>query len=254
MITCKLKGGLGNQMFQVATTYALARDNNTECAFDFTASVKYQGHSASKYTGSIFRGFATLSAGWKPKMTYKERGMGYQHIMVIDGMALDGYFQDERYFAKYADEIRRYFRDDTITEFLRGYYAGALKNSLSVHVRRGDYLRFADVLHVLDKDYYNEAIKTVCKAHKIEYIFVMSDDIRWCRENLKDDRIVYISGHPDHHEMLLMSLCSHNVISNSSFSWWGAWLGETMDKTIIAPDKWLKNTQTNAIPERWIRL
>lgn len=254
MITCRLKGGLGNQMFQVATTYALAREYNTECAFDFTAPVRYQGNSASKYVDSIFRGFTSLQRGWRPKMTYRERGSGYCDIMVIDGMALDGYFQDERYFVKYADEIKRYFRDESILGFLRGYYAGSLKNSLSVHVRRGDYLRFEDTFHIADVAYYTEAIKRVCKTNKIEYIFVMSDDIKWCRENLKDDRMVYVSGHPDHHEMLLMSLCSHNVISNSTFSWWGAWLGETRDKTIIAPDKWLKNTQTNAIPERWIRL
>ena len=241
-------------MFQVAATYALARDNNTECAFDFTREVKSQGNPASKYADSIFRGFTSLPSGWKPRMTYKERGLDYRSIMVIDGMALDGYFQDEEYFVRYADEIRRYFRDDTITEFLKGYYAGSLKNSLSVHVRRGDYLQLSDVFHVLGKEYYDEAIKTVCRAHKIEYILVMSDDIKWCRENLNDNRMVYISGHPDHHEMLLMSLCSHNVVSNSTFSWWGAWLGETRDKTIVAPDKWLKNTQTNIIPERWVRL
>ena len=82
----------------------------------------------------------------------------------------------------------------------------------------------------------------------------MSDDIKWCRENLKDDRMVYVSGHPDHHEMLLMSMCSHNVLSNSTFSWWGAWLGETKDKTIVAPDKWLKNVPNQIIPERWVRL
>lgn len=254
MITCKLKGGLGNQMFQIAATYALARDYNTECAFDFTGAVKYQGCSALKYTDSIFRGFTSLPTGWKPKITFKERGMEYRDVMVVDGMALDGYFQDERYFFKYADEIRRYFRDESITEFLRGYYAGALKNSLSVHVRRGDYLRFADVFHVLDAEYYMRAIKTVCGSRKIEYIFVMSDDIKWCRENLKDDRIVYVSGHPDHHEMLLMSMCSHNVISNSTFSWWGAWLGEAKDKTIVAPDRWLKNIPNQIIPERWVRL
>lgn len=241
-------------MFQIAVTYALARDNNTECAFDFTGAVKYQGCSASKYADSIFRGFTSLPTGWKPKITFKERGMEYRDVMVIDGMALDGYFQNERYFFKYTDEIRRYFRDESIIEFLRGYYAGSLKNSLSVHIRRGDYLRFPDTFHILDTSYYIEAIKRVCRDSKIEYIFVMSDDIKWCRENIKDDRIVCVTGHPDHHEMLLMSMCSHNVISNSTFSWWGAWLGETKDKTIVAPDRWLKNIPNQIIPERWVRL
>lgn len=254
MITCKLKGGLGNQMFQIAATYALAQANNTECVFDFTAKVVYQGNPSSKYMDNLYKGFSPSPIGWRPRVLFKERTPTYSPIRFVDGMALDGYFQSERYFIDCAIELRRYFIDNRITDFLGAYYAGALKNSLSIHVRRGDYLNFGDVFHILDGDYYKEAIGRVDKKHKVDYIFVMSDDMGWCRENLRDDRIVYITGHPDHHEMLLMSLCSHNIIANSSFSWWGAWLGEKPGKMIVAPDKWTKNNTMDIIPERWIRL
>lgn len=254
MIACKIKGGLGNQMFQIATIYALAREYNAECVFDFSAKVAYQGNPAVKYMSSIYRGLSPMPQGWKPKVVFRERSLKYAPIMFVDGMAIDGYFQSERYFVKYADEIRRWFRDENIISFLRGYYAPALKNSLSIHVRRGDFLNFCDVFEVMGEDYYDRAIKKVDSKHKIDYIFVMSDDIKWCRANLKDERMVFLSGHPDHHEMLLMSLCSHNIIANSSFSWWGAWLGETEGKMIIAPNRWLKKEVVDIIPERWIRL
>ena len=252
MITAKLQGGLGNQLFQIATAYALARTHGTECAFDFTAPVVHQGRSAINYRDSLYKGLAELPRGWRPRATYKERTTEYRPITFMNGMAISGYFQSEMYFREYRDELKRMFLDEEIVDMLRCNYSQLFRDSVSLHVRRGDYLKFSDCYAPLAEVYYQKAIEYLDGKHRISNIFVFSDDIRWCKDRLSDGRGIFIDGQPDHHDLLMMTLCSHHIIANSSFSWWGAWLGSG---NVIAPSKWwLKHNDKDVIPETWVRL
>jgi len=109
---------------------------------------------------------------------------------------------------------------------------------VSVHIRRGDYLKFPDIHPTVSLDYYIKAISDIKKRKDIKCVLVFSDDIQWCKTNFYADMIRYAEGLYDYEEMLLMSACTHNIIANSSFSWWGAYLNENPDKIVYAPKIW----------------
>ena len=125
----------------------------------------------------------------------------------------------------------------------------------SIHVRRGDYVKHPNHHPVQTIEYYNKSVEMVGKDTTI---VVFSDDIEWCKKNFNIDNIIYIEDEKDYIELYLMSLCDNNIISNSSFSWWGAWLNTNENKKVIAPNKWFGsaiNENTNdIIPKGWIKI
>ena len=135
--------------------------------------------------------------------------------------------------------------------------------SVSLHVRHGDYVTNADTnsFHgVCSLDYYKNAVSKIKQEMPLPF-FIFSDDIIWAKENLdfigNMTFIEYNGATPDHEEMYLMSLCQHNIIANSSFSWWGAWLNQNPNKIIIAPQNWFNDVSLDTkdlIPNEWIRL
>ena len=123
----------------------------------------------------------------------------------------------------------------------------------SIHVRRGDYVNHW--LHHIDlRNYYNFCFKQFENVH----YYICSDDIEWCKNNLLFDNILFVEGLDDIEDMWLMSLCKNNIIANSTFSWWGAWLNKNPDKKVISPNNWFGNhvniNQNNIIPENWIKI
>jgi hypothetical protein len=138
------------------------------------------------------------------------------------------------------------------------------QNSVSIHIRRGDYVSNPEYLKIhglCSLEYYRAAIDYICSKVTYPVFYFFSDDMQWVKENLKTEYpAVYVSGTPegkDHYEMHLMSLCKHNIIANSSFSWWGAWLNRNEHKTVIAPKQWMGDAgidTTDLIPENWVRL
>jgi len=140
-----------------------------------------------------------------------------------------------------------------------------IKNTeaVSIHIRRGDYIlnNKTSSLHggICTLDYYEQAIKIIEQKTNNPEFFIFSDDIEWVKENLKINHpVTYVSGNgiPDYEELVLMSHCQHNIIANSTFSWWGAWLNQNPNKIVIAPEKWF-NSDTDIrdlIPETWIKL
>ena len=134
-------------------------------------------------------------------------------------------------------------------------------NAVSLHVRRGDYLlaKNMSVLGVCGLDYYKKAIEYVAKNVKNPYFFLFSDDIPWVEENLKINypyEIVDINnGKNSFYDLWLMKNCKHNIIANSSFSWWGAWLNENPNKIVVAPKKWMNTIKkVEVCPKDWIRI
>jgi hypothetical protein len=232
MISCVLAGGLGNQLFEIATTWSLAKQHNDECAFNFDTKVVHQGNTARAYRKTVYKKLKELSRIWKPEYTYKENDH-YEPIPYHKNMLIDGYFS-QLYFQKDKKEIVELFKDQVTLDQIRGQF----KNSVSVHVRRGDYLSFPKVYVQLPMSYYTKALSLLEKQKQIDRIYVLSDDIKWCKKNFNDDRIEFIQYFPDYVDLYILSKCENNIMANSSFSWWGTYLNENPNKIVYAPKKW----------------
>jgi hypothetical protein len=169
-------------------------------------------------------------------------------------MIINGYFQSEKYFDK--SLVRSFLEPkQDIRQKLIYKYSKDLDKSVSIHVRRGDYLSIQDYHPVQTKEYY---IKAISEFSSDSIFFVFSDDISWCKDNLSEINCRCIEGQNDYEDMFLMSMCKHNIIANSSFSWWGAWLNNNPDKKVIAPKNWFgpscpHNTK-DLLPEIWMKL
>ena len=176
---------------------------------------------------------------------------------------LNGYWQSEKYFNSAKDIILNDYKcnfkeNDVNLEVLKDIEN---TNSVSIHVRMGDYKSSenADRHFVIrDAKYYERAIERIKKSVDNPKFFIFSNDIQWVKENLPLDNSVIIDwnqGKDSYKDMFLMSKCKHNIIANSSFSWWGAWLNENKDKLVIAPDRWFNNIQApDVICDSWIKV
>jgi hypothetical protein len=177
-----------------------------------------------------------------------------------------GYWQSEKYFENAEDIIRQQFsfNDKLINEKNKALIKQYLnKNTVSIHIRRGDYVTNTDANILLggscDLSYYENAISYIKKNVSQPYFQFFSDDIDWVREHFIDlGNVQFIDWNhqtDSWQDMMLMSKCKHNVIANSSFSWWGAWLNNNANKIVIAPSKWFNSHETlDIVPENWIRI
>lgn len=241
MVTAMLDGGIGARMFQIAATYALALDNNDECAFDLNAGSISQDHETSEYRDNILKNVKSLPQGWVAKFYYPERRHDYDPIPYHANMMLRGFFTSEKYFAHRRKEVIELFKNTEIINSIKFDFT----NSVSLHVRRGDYL--VNASHVCSEDYYKNALAEIDKKTKIDHIYVVSDDIPWCRETFSDKRIVFIENVPDYVDFYIQTLCSHNIIANSTFSRMATFLNENKNKIVIAPAIWFGGSIANEI-------
>jgi hypothetical protein len=177
---------------------------------------------------------------------------------------LYGNWQSEKYFKNIKDTIIKDFSlKKEMTEKTK-YFLSKIKKSesVSIHIRRGDYVKNTKTKEyhgICSLDYYKKAIKLTEERIKNPVFFVFSDDIEWVKNNLKTKNpLTFVSGNnmPDYEEMVLMSKCNHNIIANSSFSWWGAWLNSDPNKIVIAPKKWYNAPVEikDLIPNKWITI
>lgn len=273
MIILNIKGGLGNQMFQYACGRALALRNNDKLSLVWS---EYQGDTARKFSLENFAIKAEviepdavpklpkLLTRLKQKLT-RNFYVGFDSSILKkrrQTVYLDGYFQSEKYFEDYAKEIRQDFSLVAPFEGKTAEIAEIIKNELnavSLHVRRGDYVTHPDFGGIVTREYYERAIQHIRESVPNTKFYVFSDDIDWCRKELplgSDATFVSNPEFKDYEEMILMSLARHHIIANSSFSWWGAWLGSNPNKIVIAPSKWSnlhENWYKDIIPSTWIR-
>ncbi len=278
MIRVVLQGGLGNQMFQYAAARALAERNNTNVVLDLSWFDQDfdLGSTSREYELSCFVLDAITP---KSKNTIRQKLQGRFAKIYTEphfhcdpaftdlpkNTVMSGYFQSEKYF----HDIRGILLQDFLwakepngkNKDLLGQIEGD-RLSVSVHVRRGDYVsnKSAAKFHGLAGiDYYKAAVKMVAEQLESLNLYVFSDDPDWCKKNLKFTQpTTYISHNNDGSEdMRLMKACKHNIIANSSFSWWGAWLNENPNKIVIAPKKWFSHPESNTkdvIPGSWHKL
>ncbi|MFT7593357.1 MAG: hypothetical protein ACI8R4_000670 [Paracoccaceae bacterium] len=278
MIITRLHGRLGNQMFQYAAARGLAARFDTQVALD-TRGVLARGE------GVLTRVFDLplvdpdpLPPPRQQKLRYgywrftrrapkfrRESGLGYNPSIENwgDGDYLHGYWQSEKYFAEIADTIRQDFTFPDFSNAQNADMAAQIADNLSIslHVRRGDYLTLG--AHVLcDQAYYEAALARVLDGISGDpTVYVFSDDPQWAKDNLPlpcAKVVVDFNGpETDFEDMRLMSLCQHNIIGNSSFSWWGAWLNQTPAKRVAGPVRWFgdpKLVNPDILPLDWLRI
>jgi len=236
-ISINTMGGLGNVLFQISATYSISKRDNMLLIIDAT---NHHGahYGVSKYNNNILRNinFSTTPLNFSG---YGEQGHHFTEIPKFNfDTKLIGYFQTEKYFINYRTEILELFSptDEITSKLTEKYYETLKKNTTSLHVRRGDYLGLPDFHPVLPIEYYKESLKLIGYDSTI---LIFSDDIDWCKSNfdfIKDK--IFISDLEDFEELYLMSMCDNNIISNSTFSWWGAWLNQNLEKKVISPKVW----------------
>lgn len=175
----------------------------------------------------------------------------------------DGYFQNEKYFVDVREDALKAFSLKEPPDEKNQALIDVIKNtaSVSIHVRRGDYitLESANKFHgTCSLEYYENAIQYIAKHVQNPHFFLFSDDVKWVVENLKIDypyTVVDFNQAKCHFDMELMKNCKHNIIANSSFSWWGAWLNKNPKKIVIAPKNWIAaNQKCDIVPNEWVKL
>lgn len=270
MIIVKFEGGLGNQLFQYAAGCRLAHKLGTELKFDLSVVKRpsfpgnHDYYRLDKF--NVREIFATPEeiAALKNFRHVQEGNFSLSDVLSCpDNVYLEGFWQDERYFADIADIIRREFTLKNPLGAAARYWQekiSAAQCSVSIHVRHGDYLSLESLqIHgVLPLNYYRHCVDQLKQLCPNLTVFVFSDNLNWCRKNFHfgvPTKFVAGEGLTDAEELHLMSLCKHNVIANSSFSWWAAWLNQNPDKKVFAPDPWfVGGHERNTLPAAWTKI
>lgn len=285
MIIVKIVGGLGNQMFGYAFAKAIEKKGH-EVKIDISS---YQTYTLHEYQLEKYNIDIPVSTKDENNKLYsqtliakiirkigldfsrriKEKNFFYkkEFLEVKNKTYFEGYFQSEKYFKDIKNVITKQF---SIKPSISSYTNDLKKiiidsdNSCSLHIRRGDYVNSKNIsTHgISGLEYYKNAIKYLEKKFGILTYFIFSDDIEWCKNNLNVDNAVFVNSKEKriaHEDIYLMSLCNHNIIANSSFSWWGAWLNINDDNVVIAPKIWfsdnsLNNESGDIVPQDWVRL
>lgn len=290
MIIIRLSGGLGNQMFQYAFGRSISERLNTDLFFDLSDNSLniHNGYMLSTVfdidpkiatVSEIHKCIGILRYSFLQKILKKvnlklmfkfgfiiEDSFEYdrKYLHVTGNSYFSGYWQSEKYFLPIKEKIKNEF---TFPKFRSTYNINLAKmiknqNSISIHIRRGDYIkvRSINLIHgTCSMKFYYDAISYVSKRVSNPIFFVFSDDIEWVKSNLNINyETIYVDLNIDKNcylDMQLMTMCKHNIISNSTFSWWAAWLNKNDNKTVVAPKKWFNNHSVISVfPEDWIIL
>ncbi|MBN2754704.1 MAG: alpha-1,2-fucosyltransferase [Candidatus Goldbacteria bacterium] len=277
MIVTKMIGGLGNQMFQYAAGLALSVKNSTQLFIDNTGSLSDKTHSYSlsvfNIKAEVFKGNTALNAGTQELMEnrklsyYRLKKFNYDNAfeMIKDDTYIEGFFQSEKFFHGVEDRLRT---DFTLKEPAKDKNIEMMNKirsceSVSLHIRRGDYFdnwknRLFHGVNLMP--YYKKTVNSINKNLKNPVFFVFSDDQEWVKKNFKGivqyTPVEINDSSQGYEDLRLISTCSHNIVANSTFSWWGAWLNLNPHKLVFAPKRWFNNPFINTsdlVPKTWKR-
>lgn len=277
-ILVRLKGGLGNQLFQYYTAYNLAKDKNYRLVLDIcnlknddlrNFTLQHLNINCHIIRSNLYRKLFILFN------SIRECSLPFFHNETIEysfdkniknidrSIILNGYYQNEEYFLKINHEIKNNFyslrekiKNNNILDMMKN------NNSVAIHIRRGDYITNISTYEkhgACDLNFYKQAINYFSNTNP--YFFIFSDDIEWCKNNINiNGNVLFVSDmcNSDIEEFLLMQNCKNFIISNSTFSWWAAWLSNSNAKIVICPKIWFKdkilnNLSRQLIPENWLR-
>lgn len=256
MIVSKIQGGLGNQIFQWAYGKYLSTQNKTDLHLDLSFYSNQAGNTGRNFELNLFPKIVLpqTSTNDKPFIQINDnfifKNLDYDNQY---NYYLNGFWQSEKYFNEISSLIKYELSpsDDQLI-ILKDIIK---PNSVSLHIRRSDYLTSNGFHPVQSIEYYQNAIEGV---PYYENLYIFSDDIDWCKNNLGFKNMVFVEGKSNIEDLWLMSLCDHNIIANSSFSWWGAWLNNNPNKIVIAPKLWFgQHVNINSgdiVPDEWIKL
>ena len=237
-----LCGGVGNQLFQIAVGYATSKTQNTEFGIDYKLQHNLvAGYPSTKYKDNLFKNVSSVNITGSPHQFYQEPKFSYTPIPQFNGnILINGYFQCEKYFHNYANDIKKLFAfpEQIISTVNNKLHKLNGKRLVCIHVRRGDYLKYSTVHPVQPVEYYT---KGMAQFNNCIFI-VISDDIEWCQNNLARSNVIFsnpnMGNDNELFDLYLATQCHDFIICNSSFSWWGAWLSECNDKRVYAPVVW----------------
>lgn len=282
-------GGLGNQMFVYAMYLALKEahpsDNVLLCRRSYKGYPLHNGYELDRIFGietpeaslmqlakvsypffnykswQLMRHFLPLRKSMASGTT--QIAFDYNEVTRTDDVFYDGYWQNQDYFLPIRETVLRVYKFPDFLDERNRILSNKLTTgrAASCHIRRGDYLK-DPVYGVCNTRYYLQAIAKLNAIAKPEMYCIFSDDIEWCKLNitplLSDIDVVFVDwnkGKESYRDMQLMSLCHYNIIANSSFSWWGAWLNNHEDKVVIAPEIWMNKPLVNdPICNEWNRI
>ena len=281
-IISRLFGGAGNQLFQYAAGRALADHLDCDLILDtrYIAGSEDRGDCFGHFENARFERSVDLPPaksdgafryglwrkfGRNPRF-HREKGLGFDPAFFDLGANtyLHGYWQSQKYFDRIIDQVRK---DLTFTTQMNAENAdmaaqiAAAPIPVALHVRRGDYVASGSYA-ACSPAYYRAAVDLLAdKLGAALTCFVISNDPTWARENLDlGQESIFVDLNDEktgHFDLHLMSLCTHNVIANSTFSWWGAWLNSTPEKLVVAPKNWFAKealSNPDICPEDWLRL
>lgn len=274
MIIVGMKGGLGNQMFEYALAYKSKKmgkevyldkylyEHGIEkriFELDVFPNIKYDVSNETmnkklrgEYESTIQKILRMLNI--RPKY-YREIFHGYkQKILTWNNKYLDGYWQTEKYFQDIREDILKEFCFPELQGKENIEIAQQIKesNSVSIHIRRGDYMNnSARYGNLGESNYYQEAVLYIERKVENPIFYVFSDDIEWAKKKFIEPNYIVVDnnnkGQFGYVDMQLMSWCKHNIIANSSYSWWAAWLNHNKEKIVIAPSAWERNKKVKDI-------
>lgn len=278
MIEIRVSGGVGNQLFQYAFGYALAKRYNQELVldksyYDFDDSRSYELDKFKlniNKTTSYMNGIASQGLKRYIRMLIrilKKRYELREYVIIQENDIMPetlekgnfyfrGFWQSENYFKQYRDELIRQMEPDWILseEYCKWLDDIRKMKSVSIHIRRSDYLKYHAAI---DSKYYILAIRRILKIAQIDMFYVFTDDVKWavdffaaCPIQISYKIVSRKENLSDLEELLLMKACKYHIVANSSFSWWGAWLGDYENKIVIAPK--IKVWNEKFYPENWI--
>ncbi len=286
MVIVRLTGGLGNQMFQYAFYKSIHSKGHSALIDDFSFRKNHRHENLKithvfphvtykKATPRQVHQLADVKFTVWEKAKKKIFGGKKTHIKSFDllyhpiddinigDVYLDGYWQSEKYFRNIENEIRHDFRFAPLTNPKHINLVERIKsgNSVSIHVRKGKDFHSPSRKDICNAAYYRKAINAIREQVNDPQFYVFSDNINWCKENLDFIDPVYAgvndpTGLDSYLDMQLMSNCKHNIIANSSYSWWGAWLNPNAEKMVMAPEKWFNENTVrykveDLVPESW---
>ena len=292
MDVVRFKGGLGNQMFQYAFLKSLEYRGRKVGAslgfygenpklmqyeldrtfpnivmntgFDkefFEAYGKWCRIKSDDKKVDVFRKDLEHRYFWNE--TTEEGGNYQEGVYLTKECVFVGFWQTEKYFTGFRRELLKDFQFREGEERLAGMrkiFSGQ-DYYVSVHIRRGDYLKCQELYgNICTERYYGKAMEYIRQRVPKPVFVFFSDDMEWVKKSCRMDNAIYIvAGMFEHYEawydMCLMSCCAHNIVANSTFSWWGAWLNQRADQIVIAPEKWMNNRKkSDRCPAGWVRL
>lgn len=287
MVITSIYGGLGNQMFQYAIGKSISVTRYVDFKID-TFKINNSNYIARDFSLIKFNISAELANMSEVKKFHNSKSLDFifgklyqknirlskkifekkafhfdEKMLLLSNGYLDGYWQCYKYFEDIREVLLKEFTLVNEMNLENKLICDKINelNSISIHIRRGDYVKDKKnktIYNVFGLEYYHNAVEFITKKIDNPYFFVFSDDLEWASKNLNLTNATYVdvnSTQNPENDLILMSNCKHNIIANSTFSWWGAWLNQNSEKIIIAPKKWMSTLESldDLYPCTWIR-